>query len=197
MQLHPTRREFGLRATRRIAPARGPRGSGRGRFGTRLPFVGSVELQRVAGCRVRGLDEQRRVERTSSVSGRVSFCPPSPDAAGDYVPIEALILVAIGDCQTDRGESSSTSGDECMPSQQGFRCDDTGDFCQEFPTKRLTLYREPTSLVVCETKLPPAKPSFEDFVLLEQVDHSGLLVTLEPTSDGDDQTRSRTGPACS
>ena len=39
----------------------------------------------------------------------------------------------------------------------------------------------------CETKLPPAKPSFEDFVLLEQVDHSGLLVTLEPTSDGDHQ----------
>ena len=56
-----------------------------------------------------------------------------------------------------------------MPSQKGFRCDDTGDFCQEFPAKRLTLYREPTSLVVCETKLPPAKPSFEDFVLLEQV----------------------------
>ena len=39
----------------------------------------------------------------------------------------------------------------------------------------------------CETKLPPAKPSFEDSVLLEQVDHSGLLVTLEPTSDGDHQ----------
>ena len=60
-------------------------------------------------------------------------------------------------------------------------------FCQEFPAKRLTLYRETTSLVVCETKLPPAKPSFEDFVLLEQVDDSGLLVTLEPSSDGDDQ----------
>ena len=74
-----------------------------------------------------------------------------------------------------------------VPSQQGFRCDDTGDFCQEFPAKRLTLYRQPTSLVVCETKLPPAKPSFEDSVLLEQVDNSGLSVTLEPTSDGDDQ----------
>ena len=33
----------------------------------------------------------------------------------------------------------------------------------------------------------PAEPSFEDFVLLEQVDDSGLMVTLEPTSDGDDQ----------
>ena len=74
-----------------------------------------------------------------------------------------------------------------VPSQQGFRCDDTGDFCQEFPAKRLTLYREPTSLIVCETKPPPAEPSFEDFVLLEQVDDSGLLVTLEPTSDCDDQ----------
>ena len=74
-----------------------------------------------------------------------------------------------------------------VPSQQGFRCDDTGDFCQEFPTKRLTLYREPTSLGVRQAKLLPAKPSFEDFVLLEQVDNSGLLVTLEPTSDGDDQ----------
>ena len=89
-------------------------------------------------------------------------------------------------------------GDEpSVPSQKGFRCDDTGDFCQEFPARRLTLYREPTSLVVCETKLPPAKPSFEDFVLLEQVDDSGLVVTLEPTSDGRRPTRSRAGPACS
>ena len=32
-----------------------------------------------------------------------------------------------------------------VPSQQGFRCDDSGDFCQEFPAKRLTLHREPTS----------------------------------------------------
>ncbi len=54
-----------------------------------------------------------------------------------------------------------------VPSQKSFRCDDTGDFCQEFPAKRLTLYREPTSLVVCEAKLPPAEPSFEDSVLLE------------------------------
>ena len=28
-----------------------------------------------------------------------------------------------------------------------------------------------------------AKPSFEDSVHLEQIDHSGLLVTLDPTSD--------------
>ena len=48
--------------------------------------------------------------------------------------------------------------------------DDTGNFCQEFPAKRLTLYREPTSLVVRETKLPPAKPSLENSVLFEQVD---------------------------
>ena len=54
-----------------------------------------------------------------------------------------------------------------VPSQQGFRCDDTGDFRQEFPAKRLTLYRQPTSLVVCEAKLPPAEPSLEDSVLLE------------------------------
>ena len=73
-----------------------------------------------------------------------------------------------------------------VPSQQGFRCDDTGDFCQEFPAKRLTLYREPTSLGVRQAKLLPAKLSFEDSVLLEQVDHSSLLVTLEPTGDGDD-----------
>ena len=74
-----------------------------------------------------------------------------------------------------------------LPSQKGFRCDDTGDFCQEFPAKRLTLYRETMSLVVREAKRPPAKPSFEDSDLLEQVDDSGLLVTLEPTSEGDDQ----------
>ena len=74
-----------------------------------------------------------------------------------------------------------------VPSQKSFRCDDTGDFCQEFLAKRLTLYREPTSLGVRQAKLLPAKPSFEDSVLLEQVDHSSLLVTLEPTSDGDDQ----------
>ena len=42
-----------------------------------------------------------------------------------------------------------------VPSQKSFRCDDSGDFCQEFPAKRLTLYRQPTSLVVCEAKLPP------------------------------------------
>ena len=57
---------------------------------------------------------------------------------------------------------------------------------KSFPAKRLTLYRQPTSLGVRQAKILPAKPSFEDFVLLEQVDHSSLLVTLEPTSDGDD-----------
>jgi len=76
-----------------------------------------------------------------------------------------------------------------VPSQEGFRCDDTGGFCQEFPAERLTLYREPTSLVVREAKLPPAKPSFEDSILFEQVDDSGLLLALDPTSDGDDQQR--------
>ncbi len=53
--------------------------------------------------------------------------------------------------------------------------------------KLLTLYREPTPLVISEAKFPPAKPSFEDSVLLKQVDDSGLLLTLDPTSDGDDQ----------
>jgi serine/threonine protein kinase len=47
------------------------------------------------------------------------------------------------------------------------------DVGQEFPSKLLTLYREPTSLVVGETKFPSRKPSFDDFVLLEQVDDSG------------------------
>ena len=47
-----------------------------------------------------------------------------------------------------------------MLGQKGVRGDDTGDFGQEFPAKPLTLYREPTSLVVGETKFPPAKPSF-------------------------------------
>ncbi len=74
-----------------------------------------------------------------------------------------------------------------VPGQEGFRCDDTGDFCQEFPAEGFTLYRKPTSLVVREAKLPPAKPSFEDPILLEQVDYGGLLVTLNPASDGDDQ----------
>ena len=68
--------------------------------------------------------------------------------------------------------------------RRGFQCDDTGDFCQQFPAKRLTLYCQTTPLVVRETKLPPAKPSFEDSVLLEQIDDSGLLVTLESSSDG-------------
>ena len=77
--------------------------------------------------------------------------------------------------------------DSTVPSQQSFRRDDAGDFCQEPPAKRLTLHREPTSLGVRQTKLPPAKPSFEDSVLLEQVDDSGLLVTLDPTSDGNRQ----------
>ena len=37
------------------------------------------------------------------------------------------------------------------------------------------------------TKLPPAKPRLEDSVLFEQANDSGLLVTLDPTSDGDHQ----------
>jgi hypothetical protein len=41
-----------------------------------------------------------------------------------------------------------------VPGQQGFRGDDTGDFCQEFPAKLLTLYREPTPLVIREAKFP-------------------------------------------
>ena len=49
---------------------------------------------------------------------------------------------------------------------------------EEFLAKRLTLYREKTSLVVCETKLPPGKPALRTLF---------LLVTLEPTSDGDHQ----------
>ncbi len=34
-----------------------------------------------------------------------------------------------------------------VPGQQGFRGDESGDFCQEFPAEGLTLYREPTSSV--------------------------------------------------
>ncbi len=74
-----------------------------------------------------------------------------------------------------------------MPGQESVRGDDTGDVGHEFPAKLLTLYREPTSLVVREAKLPPAKPSFEDSVLLEQVDDRSLLLALDPTSDGGDQ----------
>ena len=75
-----------------------------------------------------------------------------------------------------------------MPGQEGFRrCDDTGDFGQEFPAERLTLCREPPSLVVGEAEFPPVKPSLEDSVLLDQVDDSGLLLTLDPTGDGDDE----------
>ncbi len=58
---------------------------------------------------------------------------------------------------------------------------------KSFRPRAFTLYREPTSLVIGEAKFPPAKPSFEDSVLLEQVDDSGLLVALDPTSHGDDQ----------
>ena len=60
---------------------------------------------------------------------------------------------------------------------------------EEFPAEGFVLYREPTALVVGETKFSPTKPSFEDFVLLQQVDNSCLLVTLDLTSHGDDQER--------
>ncbi len=53
-----------------------------------------------------------------------------------------------------------------VPREQRVGGDDTGDFGQEFPAEGLTLYCEPASLVVREAKLPPAKPSFEDSVLL-------------------------------
>ena len=46
---------------------------------------------------------------------------------------------------------------------------------------------EPTSLGVRETKLPPAKQSFDHSVPIKQVNDSRLLVTLNPTSDGDHQ----------
>ena len=79
------------------------------------------------------------------------------------------------------------SNEPSVPGQEGVRGDDTGDFGQEFPAEGLTLDRVPTSLVVGEAKFPPAKPNFEDSVLLEQVDDRGLLVTLDPTSHGHDQ----------
>ena len=41
------------------------------------------------------------------------------------------------------------------------------------------------SLGVRETTLPPAKQNLEDSVPVEQVDDSGLLVTLDSTSDAD------------
>ncbi len=41
------------------------------------------------------------------------------------------------------------------------------EFVCVFGHDGLTLYRQPTSLVVREAKLPPAKPSFEDSVLFE------------------------------
>ena len=76
-----------------------------------------------------------------------------------------------------------------MPSQKGFRCDDSGDFCQEFPAKRLTLYRKPTSLVVREAKLPPAKRSCEDSVLLE----SQLATSLEGRDESANQRGNHAG----
>jgi len=81
---------------------------------------------------------------------------------------------------------------------QAKRCDDTGDFCQEFPADGFTLLPRAASLVVREAKLPPAKPGFEDSILLDQVDYGGLWVTLNPAvSDGDDQQYSRVGSGSS
>ena len=74
-----------------------------------------------------------------------------------------------------------------VPGQESIRRHNTGPFFKKLPAKYLALYREPTSLVVGEAKFPPAKPSFEDSVLLEQVGDSGLLVTLDLTSHGDNQ----------
>ncbi len=58
---------------------------------------------------------------------------------------------------------------------------------KSFRPRALPFYREKTPLVIGEAKFPPAKTSFEDSVLLEQIDDSGLLVALDPTSHGDDQ----------
>ena len=124
-------------------------------------------------------------------AGEVLLATVLDEAPGDVVAERCPFFFLVGSASA--GPRSRRRA--CLPVGNGLRgpssCvssvwQPTGDFCQEFPAKRLTLYREPTSLVVCEAKLLPAKPSFEDSVLLEQVDHSGLLVTLEPTSDGDD-----------
>ena len=78
-----------------------------------------------------------------------------------------------------------------MPRQESLRCDNTGGFGQQFPAERLTVCRELPPLVVGEAELPPVKPSLEDSALLDQVDDSGLLLTLDPTGDGDDEERPR------
>ena len=59
------------------------------------------------------------------------------------------------------------SNEPSVPRQQGVGSDDTGDFGQEFPAERFSLYGEPTSLVVGEAKPPPAETSLEDPVLLQ------------------------------
>ena len=74
-----------------------------------------------------------------------------------------------------------------MPTQKGVRSDETGDFCQESPAEGFALHRQPSPFVVRETESPPEEPSFEDLVLLKQVDDSGLLLPLDPTSDGNDE----------
>ena len=72
-----------------------------------------------------------------------------------------------------------------VPGEEGVGSDDTGDFRQEFAAEGLALCREPSSLGVGEAQSSSTEPSSEDFVLLEQVGDSGLLVTVDPTGDGD------------
>ena len=61
-------------------------------------------------------------------------------------------------CFPPRAVVSLPRNESSVPGQESVRGHDTGDFGQEFPAKLLTLYREPTSLVVGEAKFPPAKP---------------------------------------
>ena len=79
------------------------------------------------------------------------------------------------------------SNEPSVPGQEGVRGADTGDFGQEFPAEGLALCGEPPAFVVRETESLPAEPSLQDAILLKQVDDSGPLVTLDPTSHGDDQ----------
>ena len=67
-----------------------------------------------------------------------------------------------------------------VPSQQGFRCDDSGDFCQEFPAKRLTLhYGRP-----CRLRWSPSRNTTRSY---GNLDPSGRVDSLKEQTSCEQQ----------
>ena len=74
-----------------------------------------------------------------------------------------------------------------MPSEDRVRADDGGDLAEDSASEKLTLRRQPSSLVVGQPEALAAQLLTEDTILFLQVADDGLLVPIDPTGCRYDQ----------